>query len=160
MLATIGIPIRRHLYSEWNRSLESMKLGFRIFISYMLSREYHLVRERERLSLSAFLRTEDIEVHIVHISRVIITYTLEYTIWWEINIHSSYSLVKITIAPIYTCKNNRRIWRHNDSISHHRCGDVTMLSQKRSSLATIVKCVINDFFSKIVCSGHRIACKK
>ena len=35
------------------------------------------VRERERLSLSAFLRTEDIGVHIVHISRLIITYTLE-----------------------------------------------------------------------------------
>ena len=32
---------------------------------------------RERLSLSAFLRTEDIGVHIVHISRLIITYTLE-----------------------------------------------------------------------------------
>ena len=36
-----------------------------------------LERERERLSLSAFLRTEDIVVHIVHISRLIITYTLE-----------------------------------------------------------------------------------
>ena len=34
-------------------------------------------QERERLSLSAFLVTEDIRVHIVHISRVIITYTLE-----------------------------------------------------------------------------------
>ena len=34
-------------------------------------------REREKLSLSAFLRTEDIGVHIVHISRLIITYTLE-----------------------------------------------------------------------------------
>ena len=34
-------------------------------------------RERERLSLSAFWGTEDIGVHIVHISRVIITYTLE-----------------------------------------------------------------------------------
>ena len=34
-------------------------------------------RERERLSLLAFLRTEDIGVHIVHISRLIITYTLE-----------------------------------------------------------------------------------
>ena len=37
----------------------------------------HQARERERLSLSAFLRTEDIGVHIVHISRLIITYTLE-----------------------------------------------------------------------------------
>ena len=34
-------------------------------------------RKRERLSLSAFLGTEDTEVHIVHISRIIITYTLE-----------------------------------------------------------------------------------
>ena len=33
--------------------------------------------ERERLSLSAFWGTEDIGVHIAHISRVIITYTLE-----------------------------------------------------------------------------------
>ena len=31
----------------------------------------------ERLSLSAFWGTEDIRVHIVHISHVIITYTLE-----------------------------------------------------------------------------------
>ena len=36
-----------------------------------------LLKERERLNLSAFLRTEDIGVHIVHISCVIITYTLE-----------------------------------------------------------------------------------
>ena len=33
--------------------------------------------KREILSLSAYLRTEDIGVHIVHISRVITTYTLE-----------------------------------------------------------------------------------
>ena len=33
--------------------------------------------ETERLSLSAFLGTEDIGVHVVHISRVVITYTLE-----------------------------------------------------------------------------------
>ena len=32
-------------------------------------------KERERLSLSAFLRTGDIGVRIVHISRLIITYT-------------------------------------------------------------------------------------
>ena len=34
-------------------------------------------RERERLNLSGFLGTEDTGVHIVHISCVIITYTLE-----------------------------------------------------------------------------------
>ena len=33
--------------------------------------------KRERLSLLAFLGTVDIGVHIVHISRVITTYTLE-----------------------------------------------------------------------------------
>ena len=39
---------------------------------------YHIYQpERERLSLSAFLGTEDIGVHIVQISRVIGTYTLE-----------------------------------------------------------------------------------
>ena len=37
--------------------------------------------------------------------------------WWEIDIHGSYSLVKIAFAPICPCKNNRRIWRHNASTS-------------------------------------------
>ena len=43
--------------------------------------------------------------------------------WWEIDIHGCYSLVKIAFAPICACKNNRRIWRHNASISRSR--DVT-----------------------------------
>ena len=43
--------------------------------------------------------------------------------WWEIDIHGCYSLVKIAFAPIYACKNNRQIWRHNASISFSR--DVT-----------------------------------
>ena len=43
--------------------------------------------------------------------------------WWEIDIHGCYSLVKIAFAPICRCKNNRRIWRHNASISRPR--DVT-----------------------------------
>ena len=43
----------------------------------VITRERERERERERLSLSAFLRTEDIGVHIVHISRLIITFTLE-----------------------------------------------------------------------------------
>ena len=34
--------------------------------------------ERERLSLSAFLETEDIGIHIVHMPLLIITYTLEW----------------------------------------------------------------------------------
>ena len=43
--------------------------------------------------------------------------------WWEIDIHGCYSLVKIAFAPICAFKNNRRIWRHNASIS--RSCDVT-----------------------------------
>ena len=43
--------------------------------------------------------------------------------WWEIDIHGCYSLLKTAFAPIYDCKNNRRIWRHNASTSHAR--DVT-----------------------------------
>ena len=46
-----------------------------------------------------------------------------YTGWWEIDIQGCYSLVKIAFAPIYAWKNNRRIWRHNNSISRSR--DVT-----------------------------------
>ena len=46
------------------------------WITSLISGGMHIT-ERERLSLSAFLGTEDIGVHIVHISRVIITYTLE-----------------------------------------------------------------------------------
>ena len=34
---------------------------------------------------------------------------------WEIDIHGYYSLVKIILVPIGTCKNNQRIWRHNAS---------------------------------------------
>ena len=37
--------------------------------------------------------------------------------WWEIDIHGCYSLVKINLAPICTSKNNRRIWRHNNTTS-------------------------------------------
>ena len=40
--------------------------------------------------------------------------------WWEIDIHGCYSLVKIAFAPICACKNNRRKWRHNDSLSRSR----------------------------------------
>ena len=45
------------------------------------------------------------------------------TWWWEINIHSCYSLVKIAFAPICACKSNRQIWRHNASTPSSR--DVT-----------------------------------
>ena len=45
--------------------------------------------------------------------------------------------------------------------SQINCGDVTILSQKRPSLATMAKSAIDNlFFSGILCSGHRIVCKK
>ena len=47
-------------------------------------------------------------------------------------------------APICACKNNRRTWHHNASISHSH--DATMLSQKRPSLAAIAKWAIDDCF--------------
>ena len=40
------------------------------------------------------------------------------------------------------------------------CGDVTMLSQKKPSLATMAKSEIdNCFYRKWMCSTHKIACK-
>ena len=44
-------------------------------------------------------------------------------VWWEIDIHGCYLLVKFAFAPMCACKNNRRIWRHNASTPHSR--DVT-----------------------------------
>ena len=44
--------------------------------------------------------------------------------------------------------------------SQINCGDVTILNQKRLSLATMAKSAIVNCFSGIVCSGHQIACKK
>ena len=43
--------------------------------------------------------------------------------WWEIDIHSCYSLVKIVFAPICACKNNQQIWCHNVITS--RSHDIT-----------------------------------
>ena len=77
------------------------------------------------------------------------------TIWWEIDINGCYSLVNIAFAPICTCKNNQWIWCHS--------ARSTMLSQKRPSLAclvTLAKWVIDDCFSRIVCSEHKMACKE
>ena len=45
-------------------------------------------------------------------------------------------------------------------MSQFNCGDVTILNQKRLSLATMAKSAIDNCFSRIVCSGHQIACKK
>ena len=38
------------------------------------------------------------------------------------------------------------------------CGDVTILNQKRLSLATTAKSAIDNCFGEIECSGHQIAC--
>ena len=40
--------------------------------------------------------------------------------------------------------------------SQINCGDVTILNQKRLSLATMAKSAIDNCFSRIVCSGHQI----
>ena len=45
---------------------------------------------------------------------------------------------------------------HVRVMSQIRCGDVTMLSQKRPSSATMVKSAIDTCFSGIVCSGHEM----
>ena len=78
-------------YKQWIKFVMSMSWAFTMWSVHQKCSSYNdglvldcsvplanaLERERERLSLSAFLRTEDIMVHIVHISRLIITYTLE-----------------------------------------------------------------------------------
>ena len=44
--------------------------------------------------------------------------------------------------------------------SQINCGDVTILNQKRLSLATAAESAIDNCFGGIECSGHQIACKK
>ena len=44
--------------------------------------------------------------------------------------------------------------------SQINCGDVTILSQKILSLATMANSAIDNWISRIVCSWHQIACKK
>ena len=44
--------------------------------------------------------------------------------------------------------------------SQINCGDVTILNQKRPSLATMANSAIDNCFNGIVCSGHQIASKK
>ena len=39
------------------------------------------------------------------------------TDWWEIDIYTCYSLVKINIVSIFMYKNNQSIWHHNSSTS-------------------------------------------
>ena len=83
-----------------------------------------------------------------------------------IEIHGCYSLLKIAFVPICTCKNNRRIWRHNASIAPSR--DVTDQLRWRHN-AMLEKTVLSDngkmsdrwlFVSWMVCPRHKIAWKK
>ena len=70
---------KRPKINPWFKQFTTNKIQGLFKDKFILFKHYrnYKVPERERLSLSAFLRTEDIGVHIVHISRVIITYTLE-----------------------------------------------------------------------------------
>ena len=86
--------------------------------------------------------------------------------WWEIDIHGCYSLVKIAFVPICACKNNRRIWRHNASIS--RSCDVTdqlwwRHNAKSEKAVHGDSCEMSDrwwFLAELCVPGHKIACKK
>ena len=68
---------------------------------------------------------------------------------WILGVEKRHSRLLFTFASICTSKNNRRTWHHNACISRScdvNCGDVTMLSQKRPSLATMVKWTTDDCF--------------
>ena len=86
--------------------------------------------------------------------------------WWDNDIHGCYSLVKIAFVPI--CAWARTIDEYDVLMpvsyirvtSQINCGDVTILNQKRLSLATMAKSAVDNYFSRIVCSGHQIVCKK
>ena len=72
------------------------------------------------------------------------------TVWWDNDIHSCYSLVKIAFAPICACKNNRQIWRHNASVLHSR--DVTdqlWWRHNTKSEKTMAKSAIDNCFGGI-----------
>ena len=78
------IPLNASLAgcSKWLNMLYSILLlrfyfVLFIYINFMLLKSILVERQRERLSLLTFLGTEDTGVHIVHISHVIITYTLK-----------------------------------------------------------------------------------
>ena len=67
---------------------------------------------------------------VVFINCFLLTRQAVNTRWWEIAIHSCYSLVKIAFVTIWVSKNNRWIWHHN-ARTLPSCniteGDVTML---------------------------------
>ena len=75
--------------------------------------------------------------------------------WREIDIQGCYSLLKIAFTPNLQVQEQSR----NMTLQSNR-GDVTMLTQKRQSLAAMVKSAIDNVLSGIVCSEHKIVCKK
>ena len=81
--------------------------------------------------------------------------------WWEIDIHGCYSLVKIAFAPICTCKNNRRIWRHNasDSRSHDVTDQLWWHHNVKSEKTVLSNNGEMIVCSRTVCSRYEIACK-
>ena len=88
--------------------------------------------------------------------------------WRDIDIHGSYSLVKIAFAPTCACNDNRQIWRHNTSIS--RSHDVTDQLWWRHNARSEKAALGNNgemsarrsmiVLSGFACSWHKIACKK
>ena len=84
------------------------------------------------------------------------TQSREYRV--EIDIHGCYSLAKIAFAPIWACKNNRRIWRHDTSTLRSR--DVTYQLSWRHKVKSEKNAIELNGEMRIVCSGHKIAWKK
>ena len=64
--------------------------------------------------------------------------------------------MKINFMPMCACKNNRLIRRHNNSASRSR--DVTVNRSDVTTLRPNEQWML--VFSRFVCSGHTIACKK
>ena len=59
---------------------------------------------------------QDLNYH----EHIILTCYAVNTGWWDIDIHSCYSLVKISFVPISACNENQQKWLHNNSISCSR----------------------------------------
>ena len=84
----------------------------------------------------------------------------------EISIFTA--VIHLWISPLRQFARARTIDEYDVTIpvsyirvtSQINCGDVTILNQKRLSLATMAKSAIDNCFSRIVCSGHQIACKQ
>ena len=77
-----------------------------------------------------------------------------HTGWWEIDIHGCYALVKITFVLHARTINEYDVTMPVPWVqltSQINCGDVTMLSQKRPLLGTIVNWVIDDLYLVELC---------